>query len=102
MNPARVKREITRMAWSVAGWYVAMSLVLAGVGQDWYDLAARSLVAPGVGLGVLIVAIFFWRAVRVTAMDARRCGRIEAGACPECGYDRAGLGDETPCPECGA
>ena len=55
------------------------------------------------------VQIPLWMPLIVTAVPAafavrgevRRRRAIRHGACPKCGYSRAGLEPGTPCPECG-
>ena len=44
----------------------------------------------------LLTTAAAWRA------DAKYLRRVREGACPACGYDRAGLAAISVCPECGA
>lgn len=47
-------------------------------------------------VGSFVVTRLAWRA------DAEACRRDRVGLCATCGYDRAGLGANSVCPECGA
>ena len=44
----------------------------------------------------MAAALFAW------LVDAKYLRRAREGACPACGYDRAGLAAGVVCPECGA
>ena len=43
----------------------------------------------------LLATVAAWR------FDAKYLRRVREGACPACGYDRAGLAAGSLCPECG-
>ena len=57
------------------------------------SMIAVPLWIPLVLLGVP-TGVAWWR-------DRRRGRRLNAGECPSCGYDRAGLAAGAACPECG-
>ena len=63
--------------------------------QDWWGGRIVSIpLWPAVLLSLLATAAA-WRA------DAKYLRRVREGACPACGYDRAGLAAGSLCPECG-
>jgi hypothetical protein len=94
-------------SWSVPDSYSGFDLLKAGR-QPWhvewpFPLWEHSRSANGrtryvsvsiapIMLAAGLVAFAMWRS------DLRR---MPPGACPQCGYDRAGLAFEAPCPECG-
>jgi len=43
-----------------------------------------------------------WWGLIVGSRALRRWWRVRRGGCPACGYSRAGLDAQVPCPECGA
>jgi hypothetical protein len=59
--------------------------------------------------GLLLNAVFWACAIQYVFPAIRRAGtrwiaraRMRRKTCPKCGYDRRGLGEDSPCPECGA
>jgi hypothetical protein len=62
---------------------------------DGTDCYLRIPFWPLVPLLLTASVMLGWREVR----DNRR---VRAGRCRSCGYDRRGLAEDAPCPECGA
>lgn len=74
--------------------------------SSWYRGLDGSAVRWGVdaSFGVVrVVAIPLWPFFTVAASGAFVLPRIgkKSGSCSSCGYDRNGLHDPVPCPECG-
>ena len=68
--------------WSFTWWHDGSGYIVAV--PLWFP-AGLSLLGTGA----------LWR------LDARARRRARVGACAKCGYDRAGLAPNAPCPECG-
>ena len=81
----------------------------------WGDNAAEGRIVPLVPIwgGFVLNALIFgamswWALPRVLAFVKSprafvfRRWRVRRGLCLACGYDRAELADDAPCPECGA
>ncbi len=69
---------------------------------DWWFHWHRDTVLIELGVPLWLPALLSllataaaWRA------DAKYLRRVREGACPACGYDRAGLAAGSVCPECG-
>jgi len=55
---------------------------------------------PGVLANTALYGAGWW-ALLLAPGAIRRRNRRRRGACVACGYDRRGIGEDTPCPECG-
>ena len=64
--------------------------------ENWGDGPAIAIPLWFPALLSLLATAAAWRA------DAKYLRRVREGACPACGYDRAGLAAGAVCPECGA
>jgi hypothetical protein len=79
----------------VAAFFIA--LIAIGYTTDRDPLGRGTIaVTAALTLGVygLLAAAYYWR-------DFRRWQLRKAGRCEKCGYDRSGLANDAPCPECG-
>jgi hypothetical protein len=75
------------------------------IGMDWgfqFDVSTGTLA------GVRLYLVPIWPFILVTGIPSviawnldRIARRAPVGACPACGYSRAGLTPAAPCPECG-
>ena len=65
---------------------------------DWTD---SSLYYVNVPLWIPVLVLFLLAVLAWWKHDRPRRW-LARGLCAECGYNRAGLGKERPCPECGA
>lgn len=77
--------------------YIVVKIILFGVGQVLIFGTAGSAWRYPLLISALLVAAFFAQRY----LDRRRA-LLMPGVCGSCGYDRTGIPDGAPCPECGA
>ncbi|MBL8762113.1 MAG: hypothetical protein JNL50_12510 [Phycisphaerae bacterium] len=95
----RTPLQLSKSGWAAHVQAESGPWVRARLDWRWLPSILSARPAWGVTLPSWLPLAVGWVAWRL----GRRCGAgNRAGCCPACGYDRSGLADSAPCPECGA
>lgn len=82
-------------------WSDALNWNIFGFGVNRYPTMLGNVHSLSIPFW-LIAAVLGMAAIRLWMPIREETKRAKAGRCARCNYDRAGLANDAPCPECGA